>query len=162
MKKYVTLAATLLLFTLASCQQDENDVENFRGLSRAVDDEAVSTFFNATSDNGESVLKDLFPRLVTDTCFLVTSVKELESLYAGDKELPEIDFDECSLLIGMKKIAAGYVVENRTVEVTDESIIVTLTLKNEVPDGAGVIGAMLPYYFWGLYEKLPNKNVIIR
>ena len=157
MKKIIFFAATLLLLTMASCQQDE-DAPN-KG-SRA----AVSSFFDSKLDDGESVLKDFFPAssYESETCYLINSNTELEQLYSGDKELPEIDFDKYTLLIGWVLEPCGYIVEKQTIDVADEAIVVTLTEKRDVDAGSGVIAAMYDYYFWKLCDKLPNKKVVIK
>lgn len=157
MKKIIFFAATLLLLTMASCQQDE-DAPN-KG-SRA----AVSSFFDSKLDDGESVLKDFFPAssYESETCYLINSNTELEQLYSGDKELPEIDFDKYTLLIGWVLEPCGYIVEKQTIDVADEAIVVTLTEKRDVDAASGVIAAMYDYYFWKLCDKLPNKKVVIK
>lgn len=127
--------------------------------------EDISSFFNTTLlPYGESILSNFFPSPShlthqKDTCYLVNSQAAFEELYTGDEELPEINFNEQSLLIGMVMKPAGYSLEYQYIYVTDDSIVVTLSMKKL--KGA-FIAAIVPYYFWGLYEKLPQKNVEIK
>jgi len=90
---------------------------------------------------------------------MINNRAELEGAYSGEKELPEINFEENTLLIGMVMNPAGYSLENKIVCITDDTIVVTLTMKKL--EGA-FISAIVPYYFWGLYEKLPQKVIVTR
>lgn len=40
--------------------------------------------------------------LQTDTCLLINSAEQFQKLYHGEKEIPNIDFDKQTLLIGWK------------------------------------------------------------
>ena len=93
-----------------------------------------------------------------DTCYLINSRDEFHRLYAGAGELPEIDFASHTLLIGAVMKTAGFRLEEKTVGIADDAIVVTLTMKQL--DGAFVC-AFIPYYFWVLCEKLPQKDVVV-
>ena len=90
---------------------------------------------------------------------MINSRAELEELYSGDKEFPVINFEEYSLILGMTMAPAGYSLENKTVDITDDAILVTITMKM-LEDA--YIAAFVPYYYWGLYEKLPQKVIVTR
>lgn len=154
MKKYFLLAAAMLLLATTSCDPEKEESD---GITRS--EEMISSFFNAQTAEGESILTDFFSPSCKDSCCLINSSVELQCLYAGDKKLPEIDFDKYMLLIGKKLVPAGYAEEERTIKVKDDSIVVTLILKSTLSEGEGAVAAMIPYYFWGLHDKLPEKEV---
>ena len=155
-KMFLIAIASLLLFTgIWGCSSNEEN-------ERVIESKEITSFFESTLLNGEDILQYSFPSLYSqrDTCYMVNSRAELKDLYAGDKELPQIDFDKCTLVIGKVSAVAGYSLRDQTIDVTDDSIVVTLTLKGP-GDGFALLQFGVPYYFWGLYEKLPQKNVVI-
>ena len=94
-----------------------------------------------------------------DTCYIVNSLQELQSLYSGDKEIPKIDFNKYTLILGKKILTAGYEIEKYSVEDTTEGIVVTLIIRQL--EGT-FITPLQPNYYWGLNNKLPSKKSIIK
>jgi len=172
MRRVLPLCMILLVSGLTSCngeaslntqELDQEGTQNAKGATR-VEMKEVSSFFNSTLPNGESILRDFFPspslsNSQNDTCYVINSRAKLEELYSGDKELPVINFEEYSLILGMTMAPAGYSLENKTVDITDDAILVTITMKM-LEDAS--IAAFVPYYYWGLYEKLPQKVIVTR
>ena len=162
MKKTLFYASALLLLVMSSCQKDDNSSDS--NLEATLAQEAMNTFFDSTLASGMSVLEGFFESSSLsynqDTCFLVNSSAELERLYTGDKELPEIDFGKNTLLIGRFMETAGLKVVGQTVDVSDESIVITLMVDHD--DGDAYIAAMVNYYFWALYDKVTNKKTVIK
>ena len=134
----------------------------------------ISSFFNTTLPNGEEILQYFFPDSSIDpsqpplpsnryhqddTCYVVNSREELQALYWGNEELPQINFEKNTLILGTKLIPAGYSLETHIYDITDESIVITLIFK---PLEGGFFAVMVPCYYWGLYEKLPQKNIVVQ
>lgn len=119
--------------------------------------EDVNSFF-ATTLSEASVFASQ-----RDTCHLVNSQAEMQELFAENVELPEIDFDRQTLLVGMVMRPSGYSLDNHYVYVKDDGPQVTLIIRRQI---GTVVGANVPYYYWGLYDKLPsnkaNLNVVIK
>lgn len=147
---------------MSSCQKDDSSSDSNLEATRA--QEELNTFFDSTLASGMSGLEGFFESASLsydkDTCFLVNSRAELERLYTGDKELREIDFGKNTLLIGRFMETAGLKVVEQTVDVSDESIVITLTVDHD--EGDAYIAAMVNYYFWDLYDKIPNKKTVIK
>ena len=159
MKKYIFFAATLLLLTMASCQKDETDSENSGGTTRTEDSGA---FIDSTSVNLKPLSSDCFytscSYLHGDTCFLINNSEAIEPKYFGDKEIPEVDFEKQTVLMGGFQNYPGCVVEKQSVNVTDDFVIVNLVVSQPYT----VLTSIEDYYFWGIYDKLPDKKVVLK
>ena len=60
-------------------------------------------------------------------------------------------------------LAANFHLEGQTVEEKEDSIVVSLiVVQDEEPEGTGLICTMINNYFWGIYDKLPDKKVVLR
>ena len=62
---------------------------------------SVVTFFEKTLSNTDSA-NCLFKSEWKDTCFLINSKEEFESMLLCDKDLPIIDFSLYSVIVGKK------------------------------------------------------------
>lgn len=91
------------------------------------------------------------------SCFLINSTSELEEIAPNDVELPSIDFDRYTLIIGrMPKGSTGYTYKGQ--KISFESGRTVLTVTYEGPDGA--VHPTITYYnFWGLYDKLQDTEI---
>ena len=170
------MAATVLLLgmllplgMMCSCSNSDeteiNDVDIIRQSKRATAEyvqkatpsEEVTAFFSSALHDGQSPT-EFFTTLDSrsDTCCLVNSRSELQSLYAGNRPLPEIDFEKNSLVIGKVMLTAGSVISEFEIETKDNSYIASLSVHGL--DGTW-LAVIIPYYYWGLFEKLPNKEI---
>ena len=175
MKRKVLASLTLTFMAMAvvgiwGCSKDDSTEENLGtednpGIVSSpvfVKNSDITDFFNEALPNDGERSECFFASPTgpdKDTCCVVNSRSELQALYTCDKQLPEIDFDKYTLILGMRIIPAGYAMEIKTVETTEEAIVVTL--ETEQLPGA-FIAAMIPYYYWGLYEKLSPQKVITK
>lgn len=148
MKKCIFFAATLLLLTMASCQKNEITSEN-EGEATSVNLKPISIGLYTTSSS--SLLGD------GDTCFLINSSEAMEPKYFGDQKIPKVDFEKQTLLLGRVQDYPGCVLEKQSVNVTDDFVIVNLVVKR----GLSVYHSVVGYYFWGIYDKLPDKKVVL-
>lgn len=150
-------------------QTNNNDsLSSVVHLMNEIPNDELSAFFDATLPDENEVLQYFFVPPTNhaaymyspiDTCYLVNSHEELQALYWGERELPEIDFSKYTLVLGRKMVPSHYALEGHTLCITDESIVVTLKFRKL--EGA-FVQMMYHRYFWGLYEKLPKKNTIIK
>ena len=105
-----------------------------------------------------------WPSFPWDTCCLVNSRAELQEMYIGNEELPEIDFDKNSLIIGLAMENDAHTVNIRSIDMKDDSIFVYV--KSEEIDydheKYAPIQACFPYFIWELFEKLPQKKIVLK
>ena len=119
----------------------------------AVDDDNINTFFkNALVDGHSSCL---FPNISEekDTCILIQNFREFQQLSECEWELPEIDFDKYTLIIGKVQVPllSSYIAEQKIIE----NSALTLFVRIHVPS-EGMCEAPVRYH-WGIYPKLPDK-----
>ena len=162
MKKYIFFAASLLLLSMASCQKDETDSENGGGITRT---EESGAFTDSTSVNlkpissGFCYSTECGPHELRDTCFLVNNSEAIEPKYFGDQEIPEIDFEKQTLLVG--KVWApclACMLKEQSVNVTDDFVIVNLVISEPLTGLCALEGI----YFWGIYDKLPDEKIVLK
>lgn len=94
-----------------------------------------------------------------EVCKIVNSRKELEDIYSGEKELPEIDFQQYTLVIGMITMPAlGYkcVRQELVYVTTDSSPVLNLYVEDLYEYNPCMVS---PLYFWGLYPKMYLSNI---
>ncbi len=166
MMRVLPLCLVFLVAGLTSCNNENERTTSSHELTSLTETsvEGISSFFNSTSLDGISILRDFFPSSYEsysqkDTCFMINSRAELEELYSGEKKLPVINFEDYTLILGMAMAPAGYLIEIHAINITDDAINVTLTMK---PLEGAFIAAIVPYYYWGLYEKLPQKDIVVK
>ena len=99
----------------------------------------VTDFFDAHLSGHSSDFNFSHIDCYETECFLINTVAELKEIIPEPIELPDIDFAKYSA------VETG----------TD---VLTLNLIYRVLDGAAP-AMITPYYFWGLYDKLPEYEV---
>ena len=90
---------------------------------------------------------------------IINSRQELADIYLGDKELPEIDFDKYTLVIGQQimPVLGFYVVKKELTE-SGEGLVLKMYARN---DGEDLATALQNLYFWELYPKLAQKTISV-
>ena len=74
-------------------------------------------------------------------------------------ELPVIDFDKYTLIIGQHWMGhPGYSFEKQVVDTESDKMTLNLVYK-QLKGGTPAI--MTIFYFWGLYDKLPEKTLTV-
>ena len=92
-------------------------------------------------------------------CFLINSTEEFEAVAPPSVELPVIDFDKYTLIIGQHWMGhPGYSFEKQAVDTESDKMILNLVYK-QLKGGTPAI--MTIFYFWGLYDKLPEKTLTV-
>ena len=155
-KVKTTILTSLLLLGVWGCNESNDDEYGFK----APVTEEINSFFNDALPQDESS-NCFFTTLdsLKDTCYVINSNKELDELYSGEKNLPIIDFDKYTLILGKTMESAGYAIEGHNIEITDNLLIITLTIKQL--EGS-YTQQFVPCYYWGLYKKLPFKEYSIK
>lgn len=92
-------------------------------------------------------------------CFVINSLEEFKAVAPPSVELPGIDFDKYTLIIGQHWMGdPGYSFEKQAVDT--ESDKMTLNLVYKRMEGAHP-AIVTTFYFWGLYTKLPEKTLTV-
>lgn len=90
--------------------------------------------------------------------FVINSEDEFRELLCSDIELPAIDFEKYTLLIG--RVVNGRPslrYKNQKVYIEDNIVTFRVTFEEIT---TGIFPACIAYYnFWGLYDKLPEGNI---
>ena len=91
-----------------------------------------------------------------DECYVINSLQELKSIYCGDDELPELDFDKYTLVIGQKvNPDAFYPVLKQDLTFLDNKCLLNLY----VPDFKELNTTNVPFYYWALYPKFNTEGI---
>ena len=90
-------------------------------------------------------------------CFAINSMEEFKAVAPPAVELPAIDFDKYTLIIGQHWMGdPGYNFEKQAVDTESDKMTLNLVYKNLK---GGTPQIMTIFYFWGLYTKLPQKTI---
>jgi hypothetical protein len=87
---------------------------------------------------------------------MINSTKELKKIVSSSVELPNIDFDNHTLVVGQYRIAAGVYIKSHSVDT--EPDIMKLNLVFEI-FSENVLGIMNRMVYCNLYPKLPPKPI---
>jgi hypothetical protein len=92
-------------------------------------------------------------------CLAIDSVEEFRAAAPPSAELPTVDFEAYTLIIGQHPLGSpGYSLKGQGVDIEPE--IMTLRLAYSYWGGVNPAVETI-FSFWGLYPKLPHKPVII-
>lgn len=93
----------------------------------------------------------------SDTCYIVNSYEDLQAIYVGRQQLPEIDFGLYTLLVGQKYSPCIYIKLNKQefYEI-DNKYVLDLYYADDM-----VMFAEVYNYYWGLYPKFTNNDIDI-
>jgi len=182
MKKVILFLGVLLSFGILSACSNDDEFDNSTNDSSQEDSKdtkkvlnpieegdgfaAIFEFFNSempfsTYSKSFFVSYPQNENVGEEVCKIINSTKELESIYSGDKDLPEIDFQQYTLVIGQIIMPAGgyKCVKQELVNITrDSSHVLNLYVENIYEYKPCVI---TPLYFWGLYPKIHLSNITI-
>lgn len=91
-----------------------------------------------------------------DECYVINNIEELNKIYCGDRELPFIDFEHYTLVIGQKITPnAFYPVLKQNVEFRDKKCQLNLYVPNFNVDNT----TFKYFYFWALYPKFRTDGI---
>lgn len=169
MKKTILKFGLFLLAVLlpTGCSSDEEDEIKGKEIESIDIGNDIEAFFYSewfAYNTSETYPETFFNQELIDkeNICLVNSKQELESIYYGNLEIPEIDFSKYTLIIGKKtkhveigKKSPANLKELKLYEIND-GYILNLYCSSYVPEGDIFVKRFL--YFWGLYPKLNNKK----
>ena len=172
MKKLSWAAIALMMATamIVGCSSD-NDEDGSIIMPVSVTDGPVAEFFKTelpemhSSSDYYYTTKPFFfdPETLggvsinENIVYVINSRQELADVYQGDKELPVIDFDKYTLIIGQQIMPyRGFYVGKKELVKGSDSIIFNLYARH---DGEVRATALQFLYFWALYPKLSQKTI---
>lgn len=161
-KKLILVALLLLSGGLVAC--DDSEEIEVVGTPPVVASDDVTAFFEKylpPSSADQPKVEFNFREIDYDEteCFLIDSKEDFEAVAPPAVELPAIDFEKYTLLIGQHQLGnPGYILEKQAIDT--ESDKMTLNLVYSSMEGASAT-AVTTFYFWGLYSKLPHKTIDI-
>ena len=152
------LAAALLLSGagFAGCS-DSDEAPTAAGTPPVAPSQEITDFFEAHLSGHSSDFNFSHIDCYETECFLINTVDGLREIVPEPIELPDIDFAKYSLIVGQHVFEEPrYSLESQAVETGTDA----LTLNLVYSEFCGIAPAMVaPYYFWGLYDKLPEYEV---
>ena len=152
------LAAALFLSGagFAGCS-DSDEAPTAAGTPPVAPSQEITDFFDAHLSGHSSDFNFSHIDCYETECFLINSVEEFRAIAPEPIELPDIDFAKYSLIVGQHVFGEPrYSLESQAVETGTDA----LTLNLVYSEFCGIAPAMVaPYYFWGLYDKLPEYEV---
>lgn len=159
----LTLTVSLLLLGGGFVACDDPEPIKAIGTSPVSAPENVSAFFKThLPPKSSSPLEVAFFGKIDfdDTeCFVINSMEEFKTVAPTAVELPVIDFEKYTLIIGRHWFGdPGYSFEAQAVDAGSDEMTLNLVYKNL--KGAHSTD-MAIFYFWGLYTKLPEKTIAV-
>ena len=180
MKKTIYLLGTLLLTAaLAACSsdyddppeqpnshqnevsvdsvditQDEGASKDYTVISTVPVSEEVKAFF----DEALPYLPDLhlevspfsFQSNANSEFYVINNEKELQNIYKGEKTLPQLDFENNTLIIGQLPMSGGSFLEAIYIRVYGDGNV--LTIQTWEPPYR--YSALYHMFFWGIFPKM--------
>ena len=112
---------------------------------------SYSFFYDSIAYGGMAIKEDLV--------YVINSRQELSDIYLGKKELPSIDFEKYTLIIG-QHIAPyhGFYITKKELLTNENGLIMNLYAKN---DFEVLPCALQNLYFWDLYPKQSEKAISV-
>ena len=155
MKKILGLLVILLSsLSYISCQKQEPpDIEGNVPVEASKE---VTEFFN---ENLPSAFQSVCPDIsVNQACMMVVNdMEELGKIFTS-MQLPEIDFEKYTFVACMFQASSPKYIFRKQAVVEETQKVVLNILMEEIKEGAFPT-IYQSYYFWGLYDKLPDKPV---
>ena len=95
-----------------------------------------------------------------DTCCVINSEDDFRSICTGITDLPSIDFDSSTLIVGVTWLKSGNSVQGHTIDLMNGELTLRLQV---VDDGYDAHGCSIDdNVYWGVYPKLPSKHINIK
>ena len=103
---------------------------------------------------------DDYGRLTYDkSVYVINSRQELADVYLGEKELPAIDFEKYTLIIGRRIMPClGFYVAKKELVPGENGLQLTIYARNDCE----ILSLELQHlYYWGLYPKQSQTTIIV-
>ena len=162
-------AVLMMAIGMSSCRSDDEDntvpqinkengtVEDFFNTELPVAHDSFEysnshSFFCEEKSGIKSAIKE-------DIVCVINSRQELEEIYLGEKEIPEIDFEKNTLIIGQQIMPChGFYVAKKELLEGDDGLVLTLYAKNDL---VNLPQALMNLYYWEFYPKLSQKTISV-
>ena len=136
------------------------DADTYQRLSVFFQSELHDPFYNEFGVASSTFFGEL--EWDAQPCYLINSMEEFRAAYQGDEQLPEVDFDRYSVLVG-RTIRMGGAESLRSFSLEDEGDhyrLAIVILCNVNPDLIYTcdIGDL---FYWNIYPKLETKPITI-
>ena len=131
----------------------------------------IAAFFNTELPGGhtESFFcepaewNDLPVPINKNLVYVINSREELADIYLGEKELPEIDFDNYTLILGQQIMRClGFYVAKKELVIEDDGLVLNLHARNDTPKNGLIMPAHQSLTFWDLYPKQTQKKITVK
>jgi hypothetical protein len=152
----VLAAAMVVVAGSVACEekpQSQEEELKFDLMPQQASDEVV-TFFK---EHLKYLSNSFFTEEKSNKCLVINSAEELKAAMLVDAAIPEIDFEQYTLIIGSYYATAGNSIRYHGINVEPERNVLNLVIYARHTGIA--VGEMLNYYYWGLYSKLPDNPV---
>lgn len=186
-KLLIVLGFISVIMTLASCDNDDNSLYRveknesgeiapvrcgiiIEGYARQKVDESdpVSVFFGKELhspywDGFGNEFKTFFEQgeWNDESCLMINSQQEFQAAYMGTKELPEVDFNQYTLVIGRTWSSDGSYVLDKTVLYNRDFTYELEAQFLHYLNGTAIC-SIIRFYYWSLYPKLEPKEIILK
>ena len=180
MKKYLYILISAVLMTISvGCSKDEDDAQSsgtdnevLGGIVWDYDTDqitegtdSVTAFFKRELhspywDGNRNEHKTFFEAGYSDSILVINSQKEFQKAYMGILELPYVDFNQYTLIIGRTWGNDGSY-ELTNVILNDKGLNYELETKIIHYVDRGAYDMINTFFYWRLYPKLSQKNIII-
>lgn len=168
--------------TLMSCSSDDDENGGFIGKYKEVcggevyddwgpevdESDPLAAFFRDELhspywDGAGNEFKTFFEQGSWDneTCLMINSTQEFQAAYMGIKELPEVDFNKYTLIIGRTwGNDSSYTLDDIILRDKIASYELETKLLHYVDRWA--YAAIVDIYYWRLYPKLEEKDIVLK
>ena len=126
----------------------------------------ISKFFDSEwSYLGVDRPSTFFPDDLQDVCCMVNSEQEFRELYHGNVDIPHIDFQKYTLVIGKKAYTTKYgelsptKYEGQKLYGQSDTYVIDLYCRSHVSDISFYTQSFI--CFWGIYPKLREEKVVL-
>ena len=96
--------------------------------------------------------------------YIINSQKQLESIYIGSDSLPDIDFDDYTLILAKMPVKTNYSYKRQEIDFNSSDIINRPMLKlyfERPPDSNVPVDTVITQYTWALYPKNNNESLYV-
>jgi len=173
-RKLLFFYALITTTCFCCCNSNDESIPEGTILPICLTDGEIADFFNTElkerhhSNDSYNISTSFFydiekhggtPGINKDTVCIINSRQELADVYQGKKELPAIDFNKYTLIIGQQNMPyLGFFVAKKVLLKGDNGLILNLYTKNEEELLSCAIQNL---YFWGIYPKLSQKTISV-
>ena len=176
-KNWAAIALMMATAMIVGCSSDNDEDDNIIMPVNVVDESVVEFFqtelpeVHSSSENYSRHTTSFFydpeanglGSVDPENFFcVINSRQELADIYLGDKELPEIDFDKYTLIVGQQIMPfLGFYVGKKELVVDNDRLVFNLYARHDSNDDS-LLALMYQYlYFWAVYPKLSQKAISI-